>query len=178
MISIAELQQMLKENHVRFSTTIQELSDEDFLKSASGKWTAGQQLEHIIKSVAPVNMAFGMPAFMLRLMFGKTNRPSRTYDQLVEKYKQKLSAGGRATNRFLPAPVTLQQRQELFNRLEKLNTSLNRKLNGFSEQQLDILILPHPLLGKLTFREMIYFTIYHVTHHEKQVIANLERQIV
>lgn len=176
MIRIDELQQRLKENHSRFISTIRTLSDEDFLKSVNSKWTAGQQLEHIIKSVAPVNMAFGMPAFMLKLMFGKANRPSRTYDQLVEKYKQKLSEGGRATNRFLPAPVSLQQRVGLFNTLEKLNTSLSRRLNGFSEEQLDILILPHPLLGKLTFREMIYFTIYHAEHHEKQTIVNLERQ--
>lgn len=25
---------------------------------------------------------------------------------------------------------------------------------------------PHPLLGKLTLREMMFFTIYHVQHHE------------
>jgi hypothetical protein len=39
---------------------------------------------------------------------------------------------------------------------------------------LDLLILPHPLLGKLTLREMLYFTLYHVEHHEKQVLENLK----
>lgn len=33
--------------------------------------------------------------------------------------------------------------------------------------ELDKYILPHPLLGKLTIREMMYFTIYHVEHHKK-----------
>jgi hypothetical protein len=58
--------------------------------------------------------------------------------------------------------------------LEKLVASLSARVEGFSEQQLDLLILPHPLLGKLTLREMIYFTIYHAGHHEKQVIENLK----
>jgi hypothetical protein len=34
--------------------------------------------------------------------------------------------------------------------------------------------LPHPLLGKLTLREMIYFTIYHVQHHHKLVQNQLK----
>jgi hypothetical protein len=43
----------------------------------------------------------------------------------------------------------------------------------FSEKDLDTLILPHPLLGKVTLREMLYFTIYHVQHHVEQVKTNL-----
>jgi hypothetical protein len=46
---------------------------------------------------------------------------------------------------------------------------LARRIDRFSETQLDQLILPHPLLGKLTLREMLYFTIYHVQHHQKQL---------
>src|SRR5690554_5166973 len=98
--STAELQQRLHENHTQFISTIKALSDEDFLKSVNGKWNAGQQLEHIVKSVSPVTMAFGMPTLILKLVFGRANRHSRSYDQLVEKYKQKLSAGGKASGRF------------------------------------------------------------------------------
>jgi len=47
--------------------------------------------------------------------------------------------------------------------------ALARRIDRFSETQLDQLILPHPLLGKLTLREMLYFTIYHVQHHQKQL---------
>jgi len=30
-------------------------------------------------------------------------------------------------------------------------------------------LLPHPLLGKVTVREMLYFTIHHVQHHHALV---------
>jgi len=50
-------------------------------------------------------------------------------------------------------------------------------LSGFSEEDLDKLILPHPLLGKLTLREMMYFTIYHVQHHQRIVERNLAAKV-
>lgn len=174
---IPELQQKLKESHGQFIRTIQNVSDADFTKSVNDKWTSGQQLDHIIKSIAPVNMTFALPKVMLKMMFGKANRPSRSYDQLVEKYHRKLLAGGRAPGRFIPTSVTAQQRDKLNKKLLKLTLSLTDRLENFSEGQLDLLLLPHPLLGKLTLREMIFFTIYHAGHHEKQVIDNLEKQI-
>jgi hypothetical protein len=33
------------------------------------------------------------------------------------------------------------------------------------EAKLDNFIAPHPLLGKITLRELCYFTIYHTQHH-------------
>jgi len=173
-MKIPELQQKLKESHASFISTIQKVADVDFTKSTNGKWTGGQQLEHIVKAVDPVNKAFALPGFMLKLSFGKAKRPSRSYDQLVEKYQGKLAGGYNVSKRFTPATVALNQREALIAKLEKLTISLNRRISGFNEKQLDLLILPHPLLGKLTLREMIYFTIYHAGHHEKQVIENLK----
>ena len=40
------------------------------------------------------------------------------------------------------------------------------------EEDLDNYILPHPLIGKTTIREMLYFTIYHVQHHHKAIVDN------
>jgi hypothetical protein len=38
------------------------------------------------------------------------------------------------------------------------------------------LILPHPLLGKITIREMLYFTAYHVQHHENIIKRDLKNK--
>lgn len=173
-MKIPELQQKLKESHAHFMTTIRNVSDADFTKSVDSKWSAGQQLEHIVKAVSPVNLAFSLPRPVVRLLFGKANRPSRTYDELVTKYQSKLSQGERASRRFTPDLVHLHQREALFQKLDGLVSALAKKIAGYSEEQLDVLLLPHPLLGKLTLREMIYFTIYHAGHHEKQVRGNLE----
>lgn len=173
-MKIPELQQKLKESHVHFMTTLRHVPDTDFEKSVNNKWTAGQQLEHIIKSARPVNMALTLPHVALRVFFGKANRPSRTYDELITKYQGKLNQGGRAPARFVPKPVHLNRREALFQKLDSIVSALAKKIEGYSEEQLDLLLLPHPLLGKLTLREMIYFTIYHAGHHEKQVRHNLE----
>ncbi len=169
----SEIQQQLHDNHFRFIKHIVYLSDLDFLHSNNGKWTAGQQLEHLVKSVRPVNLALLLPSFFLTLVFGKANRPSKSYEALVEKYKQKLTAGGKASAPFVPKSVTISDREKLSNKLHSLTNSLLRRVDSFSEKQLDTFILPHPLLGKLTLREMLYFTIYHVEHHEKQTLQNL-----
>lgn len=168
-----DIQQALRHNYSKFIKQINDLSDSNFLHSNNGKWTAGQQLDHIIKSVSPVNRALRLPSFFLRILFGKANRPSRGYDALVERYRQKLSEGGKAPAPFIPKPITVGDREDLSRQLHALINSLIERADSFSEEQLDTLILPHPLLGKITLREMLCFTIYHVQHHEKQVMQNL-----
>jgi hypothetical protein len=95
----------------------------------------------------------------------------------VEKYHGKLAAGYKATGPFIPPAIQTESRDKLVTRLSNTIRSLNAHLNGFTESQLDMLLLPHPLLGKLTLREMLYFTIYHVEHHEKQVLENLQKRV-
>jgi hypothetical protein len=172
----SEIQQQLLDSHAVFIRRIAAMSHHDFLQSNNGKWTAGQQLEHIVKSVRPIKLALTLPRIFLKMTFGKANRPSRTYAALVEKYQAKLAEGGVAPTRFVPKAVELDDRNRLLNKLQSLIDSLVALINKFSEEQLDLLILPHPLLGKLTLREMLCFTIYHVGHHDKQVVQNLTLQ--
>jgi hypothetical protein len=173
----SEIQQQLRNNHLRFIKQITILSDSDFLLSTNNKWTAGQQLEHIVKSVRPVNLALILPRFLLRIVFGKANRTSKSYEALVEKYHAKLATGYKASAAFLPKSVGVRNRESLSKRLHALIDSLVSRVDTFSEEQLDLFILPHPLLGKLTLREMLYFTIYHAEHHEKLTLKNLENQL-
>ncbi len=162
-------------HYAEFQHLLGSLSETEYLAAPIEKWSAGQQLDHICRSVGPVSMALGLPVFLLRLLFGKANRPSRTYEALVEKYKTKLAEGGRASGRFIPAKADWAGREKLLGRLKKLIKSLTRKTEQITESQLDTYILPHPLLGKLTLREMLYFTIYHVQHHQNLVLRNLDK---
>ncbi len=167
----AVLQEKLISSHQAFITEIGRLSESQATASVNGKWSPVQQLEHIVKSVSLVNLAFALPPFVLRMMYGKANRVSRSYDELVAKYHVKLAQGGVSTKQFLPGST--QDRSTLIHVLNQYTQSLARRTGRFSEENLDLLILPHPLLGKLTLREMIYFTIYHVGHHHKQVADQL-----
>ncbi|TAE45870.1 MAG: DinB family protein [Bacteroidetes bacterium] len=151
------------------------LSPAEFVQPPEGKWSAGQQIEHICRSVSPVILAFRLPVFVLRLAFGKANRPSRSYEEVITKYKAKLSAGGRASGPYVPPPVAAGEQQQLRKKLNALATKLAALTEKHSEAQLDTYLLPHPLLGKMTLREMLYFTSYHVVHHHEAVLRGLGR---
>jgi len=166
--------QLLKGNHSSFTDYINGLTNEAFLFTPQQKWSAGQQLDHIYLSLKPVALALSLPKFILRLMFGKANRQSKTYEDLVTKYLSKLENGGRATGRFIPKNITLNEREIISKALNKKVIVLCSVIEKFTEQDLDTYILPHPLLGKLTIREMLYFTICHVEHHQEIAKRNLK----
>ncbi len=156
----------------KFCDFIRRLNNEEFMFAPQGKWNAGQQLDHLIKAVSPLAQGLRMPKFIIRFVFGKSNRPSKTYDELVKKYLLKLEAGGKASGRFIPSQILPAQKQKNIEKLLKRVKRLGLNIHSYSEQQLDTVILPHPLLGKITLREMMYFTIYHAKHHLRQAIKN------
>jgi hypothetical protein len=169
-----EIISLLTENHNRFVQILINLDKPQFTISINNKWPPAQELDHIIRSVSPVVMAFGLPSFILKWKFGKANRPSKTYDALVDKYHTKLAAGGRASGQFIPKGVPFSERESAVKKLKSLVDKLNNRVNLQTEEELDTLILPHPLLGKLTFREMLYFTAYHAVHHRENTLINLD----
>ncbi len=163
----------LRERHNVFTAHIQSLNEKDFMFSNNGKWTAGQQTDHIFRSVSPLVQAFMLPKFIPGLLFGKANRPSRNYDELVSRYKEKLANGGVATGAFVPPAISYDKKEKLCKQVNSKVEKLCKQVNLFSEQQLDEYILPHPLLGKLTVREMLYFTMHHVDQHLEIIKNNL-----
>ena len=62
---------------------------------------------------------------------------------------------------------SLDDKRYLLNRLEIQNKKLQHKLLKCSDKDLDTVILPHPLMGKMTAREIIMWTAFHVEHHTK-----------
>lgn len=161
----SEIIAALNEEVDTFNQFILPMNKEQFEATPGGKWSAGQNLDHLIRSIKPLQMAYGLPKLMLRILFGKTNRPSRTYDEVVTKYKNKLAAGGRASGPFVPPAILFKNKEALLKKYDEQKQKLIAKIEKQSEKELDEYILPHPLLGKVTLREMLYFTIHHNVHH-------------
>ncbi|MEM9647040.1 MAG: DinB family protein [Bacteroidota bacterium] len=170
-----EIMRLLAEHHQAFTKNLDTLSDEDFERTPGTKWTAGQQLDHILKSVIPVAKAFNSPLEVLESKFGLSEKPSRSYTQLVEDYLmvlQKLKDFV-LPERFVPHPLSAENKSTKFEELVQTIFLLNQGLRHFEEETLDTHSIFHPAMGKLSLREILYFTIYHVTHHEKQIQKNL-----
>ena len=170
-----DIGKLLITNHHKFVETITSVPDAQFELQPNGKWSTGQQLEHIIKSVTPVDTAFGLPRFVLKMKFGLSNRKIKSYDELVKQYLKVLddNRGYVLPKRFAPDTVEVKSKNKKLDQLKKLVDSLVSRLSKYPEKEFDELILPHPVMGKLTLREILFFTAYHAEHHDKHIIPNI-----
>lgn len=165
-MTIPQIEEQLKEVSRRFVSYCNNMADDAFFQQPTNKWSPAQQVRHLITTTNISRTAFVLPKFILRWLYGKPNRPSRTYDELVAKYKLKLQQGGKAPARFTPKPVPASYgRDKLLKSFATSMALIAQAINNTKDKQLDNYIVPHPLLGKITLRELCYFTIYHTEHH-------------
>ncbi len=134
-------------------------------------WSAADNVGHLVKSIRPVVLALKMPRPGLRSMFGKAEHPSRTYAEICKAYEDEIARGAQAFGRFLPdqrMPVHAEeQKKHLLEQLSTANQALLSALGKWQDAELDQYQLPHPILGKLTLREMLFFTNYHIVRHAR-----------
>lgn len=169
-----EIKNLLEKRYSNFAEYISSLSKEEFLFTYQSKWSAGQQIKHVVLCVKPLVQVFGMPKMTIEQKFGVTESTSRTYDELLVIYLQKLKKGGKAPNQYVPDGVLENKKSELIKTLQELLEKLKSEIDVFSEKELDTLCVPHPLLGNISLREMLLNAIYHVEHHQNQTKKNLK----
>ncbi len=85
-----------------FSDTCLQIPDNKFFFLPAEKWSISQNVDHLTRAVKTTKLAYSLPKILVRILFGKANRPSKTYEELVAKYKLKLEQGGKASGRYLP----------------------------------------------------------------------------
>ena len=166
-----EIIKQLNQNSKDVIAFVDSLSDDEALLSSSDKWNALQQLEHLLRSIQPLNKAMKIPLPGLKVLFGKPNREERSFDETVSKYKNALSKGGKATSRYIPSRK--QNRDTLIKKYSQQVDALNKTIYKWKEEDLSKYLLPHPLIGKLLIKEMLFFTIYHTSHHLQLMKENL-----
>ena len=138
---------------------------EKFSQGPEGSWSAGQHLHHLIKSAKPLAMGLGFPKIALLLKFGFVKAESRDYEGTVKFYQDGLSKGGKATGQYVPRELKPEEKKQMIQRFRQEMQKLNQAISKLSDGKMDKTYLPHPLLGNLTVREMLYFTMYHMEHH-------------
>ena len=131
-------------------------------------WAASEHVRHLTRAMTPLLPVLRVPRVALRMAFGAATGPSRTVAELRTLYSAALKAGGQA-GRY--APPTDRRAADMVRRNRIMDThsetlrGLTQAMERWSEEQLDAHRLPHPLLGKLTVREMMLFTLLHNQHH-------------
>ena len=148
-----------------------------FLTPLGPSWSPADTVRHLTKSLRGVTRGLTLPRIALWLAFGPARHRSRDYDQIRTTYLGVLASGGQA-GRYAPRPQPDIPRPDVWRatimeRHEIAAAALQRAVERWSETALDRYQLPHPLLGKLTVREMLLFTLYHNVHHIHVVARRL-----
>ena len=171
--------------------TLQRLTDEGaralgtmsvdaFFAPQGTKWSPAEHALHLQKSSAPLVVGLKLPAWLLRARFGRPSLPSRPFAKLRADYRQKLDAGGQA-GRYAPERERTPnhgdvRRDQIMQHWSLTNRRLISVLDRWDETKLEAVQLPHPLLGMLTVREMIAFTVYHTAHHLNLVMQRVSQR--
>ncbi len=169
-----EIVNQMNEKYNSFLDYMDGLSSEDYSFRFEQKWSAAQQLEHIVLCVKPLVRLFGMSNTTLEQNFRKTERSSRSYLELKKEYLEKTGGSGKAPERYVPEDSLTISKNELIKKLKSLIEALNAAIQKQDEHELETYLVPHPLLGEITLKEMLYNAIYHVEHHQLQVERNLK----
>ena len=140
-------------------------------EDGSARWSPAEQVRHLTKSTYPLVRAFMLPRFLLFMRFGASLRGSGSYADLDARYSRLLEARPDA-GRFAPRREERRddaRRVEIMARWRDATSRLAAAAGTWSERALDRFRLPHPLLRRLTTREMLFFTLFHTSHHGRQM---------
>ena len=170
----AEIVRELRALHARSRELWNGFSITEFFFPLGDAWSPADNVRHLLKSNRPVLRALKTPKVLLVFRFGAGLRDSQSYSEVRERYLGRLAAGVTA-GRFAPRPLgssdqTEEQRGSIMAALDQVSADLTSAASRWREWQLDRLRLPHPALGRLTVREMLFFTLYHNFHHVRNVV--------
>ena len=160
----------------QFSATCSNINETLFFKRPPNKWSAAENMQHLIISTNTTTLAYTLPKFLVRWVGGTPNRASKTYEEVKEKYYKKLSEGGQASGRYVPKPIEIKYgKKHLMDNWHKATTNfINKLIKNRTEKDLDSYLAKHPLLGRITLRELCYFTIFHTEHHLRSIQKSIE----
>lgn len=140
-----------------------------FRRPASDVWAPADQVRHLTKAIRAVTRGLRIPRLFLLARFGWHRGASRSLERLRSDYQRALGAGARARE-FAPRALETTEmdaagRARVMAHHATAVTEFATAVSRWPGRALDRYRLPHPLLGKLSVREMVLFTLLHNVHH-------------
>jgi uncharacterized damage-inducible protein DinB len=168
-----EIISALQDSERRAQAWFSAIPGEGYFTRHGEVWSASDNVDHMIKAVKPIVKALKLPGIALQAVFGKADKPSRTYEEVCKTYRDEIAKGAKASGRFLPNEDVPEENREAFKeqqlqQLSKAVADLVSACENWDEAALDQFQIPHPIMGNLTIREMLFFTIYHNLRHASQ----------
>ncbi len=161
---VAELRRL----HTEGEAYLRSLPADVFVQPQGEKWSPADHVRHLAKSIRPVALALGLPRFLVWLRFGHASGASRSFMLMRETYCLPRRGRHRGTVRAFAAAPSPGSRGPPRQGARVLAGRGCRPVvadRGVGRIGADRYRLPHPALGKLTVREMLFFSLYHNAHH-------------
>lgn len=159
----------LKDSGQHAQNWFEAIPADQFFTRQGESWSASDNVDHMIKAIKPITKAMKLPKMALQTLFGKPVNLSRSYEEICRIYGDEIAKGAKAAGTFLPkqeTPDTPQEiKEELLGQLSMELDKLLSAIEKWEENDLDEVQLPHPIIGKITIREMLFFTIHHNLRH-------------
>lgn len=168
----------LRKTQTELSDYVQSISQSQFEQRQGESWSAEGYLKHLILSNKPFVKGLNLAKEGLAKMFGESSKGSRSYEDLTALYKSRLAEGVRAENfdkvtpDFYRIPEGITDEKAYFvDTWNETHEKLYVALENWEESDLDRYQIPHPAIGNITIREMLYFTISHNRLHYNDICA-------
>ncbi len=136
-----------------------------FSASKNGKWSVAQNIEHLTLSNTVTALSFRMPKMLLQRLFKIHRNAGLNYDEVAWRYQKALGNGAKAPLAFQPIGSKFPIRIVVLKFWNLSCSNLLSALKNWTETDLDTYQVQHPILGKISMRELALFTIYHTLHH-------------
>ncbi len=169
----SELKTALEECYKIIVSDVENMSETQFFTPIGEKWSVAENVLHLTQSVKSLNQGLALPKVFLAQQFGKIDRPTMSYQEVVERYLAVLATGVTARGGFVPQMPENPEKEILINSFVKHHQVLADFLNDWSEAELDEYCIKHPVLKTLTIREFYYFMHYHILHHRRAILLGL-----
>jgi len=144
---------------------IENLDQTQFNHRLEDKWSIAENLQHLILGSFPIASGLKSNKLMLRAL-GKPFDAGLSYSGLLANYQEALADGrARSTPKYTPKETVFDKTELLSNWTSIKHKLVDRLDEKWREKDLDKFTFPHPILGKLSVRQILYFTIFHTLHH-------------
>lgn len=167
-----DIRDALRDQQVEIASYVGELAIDEFFAPQGEHWSPAGHLRHLAKVERAVAGGLEQPRVAL-LVFGRSKSGSRDLEAVIAAYREALAAGGQAgaygPSDEVPEIPREAWREQIVERWTEASRRLRKALLGWKEEQLDVYRLPHPLLGKLTLRELALWNLYHNAHHAGRI---------
>lgn len=142
-----------------------------------GGWSVAENLSHITFTTNMISLALHIPNWLSRIFFGKSKQEIsflETKRKFEEKMKNPHDAGFYSPAIETPPADPPSKILGLVKEWNHACINLNRSLESVSEGELSSYRLPHPVMGKVSYREICFLQILHILHHIDRVDSKLK----